>query len=102
MPRGKGTQPPDALKPSQYPAWFAEWSEAQESDEGAVKWLREYEGDDLKSLLCGILSSGGAMFITRTRDGGALSFTVMFGDAKKKWYITSAEELDVLVSRVAT
>lgn len=101
MPRGKGTHPPDSIGPAEYPAWFAAWSEAQENGNGALMWLQDYEADDIKQLILSVLSSGGALFVGLTRDGGALRLTVMFGDKKKSAYAANADELDIIIQRMS-
>jgi hypothetical protein len=100
MPRGKSIITDEALDPNKYPQWFADYADSQEKQRGALQWLEDYEPDDVKQLVISVLKDGGAMFLALTRDGGALSITVMFGDAKKRMYAASGEELDIILARM--
>lgn len=101
MPRKRATHPPDHLSPDEIPAWFAEFSDVQDSEEGVLTWLRDYDPESLRHLLVSVLDGGGALFVSLTRDKGALGLTIMFGDTKKRIYVVTSAELDIMVQRMS-
>jgi hypothetical protein len=56
--------------------------------------------DDLANAIGLILTSGCALLLSPTSDGGALSVCVYVGDQKHKGYATSAEEFAELLMDV--
>lgn len=102
MPRGRGTRKPDEISVTEYPSWFKDFAEGQNTESGVMQWLRDYNSDDFKELILSVLADGGAMFISQTRDGGAVGFTVMFGDMKKRLYAANPDELDIIIQKVTS
>jgi hypothetical protein len=56
--------------------------------------------DDLATAIGAVVSSGCALLLSPTSDGGALSVVVYVGDQKHKGYATSAEEFAELLMDV--
>lgn len=47
-----------------------------------------------------LTTNGGGVILGSTRDGGALSLTVLYGDDKEKYYITPADDLNRVLKEV--
>jgi hypothetical protein len=56
------------------------------TDEGARNW----------GLLCEVVDAGIGVLIGRTRDGGAVSMTVLDGDERFRSYGSTDEEVDAM------
>lgn len=101
MPRPKSRGKPENVSVSEYPAWFADFAAAEELNEGVMRWLADYPAENVKQLIAAVLEEGGAIFISKTRDGGALGITIMFGEEKKRLYAANPLELDIIVQKVS-
>ena len=50
--------------------------------------------------IASVVKDGGALIFGTTRDGGALSITVLYGDDKEKYYITPSDDLNLKLKEI--
>lgn len=55
---------------------------------------------ELGEVLDGLLETGDAVIIGRTRDGGALCFTILSGSEREKLYAGTTVELEALLDAI--
>jgi hypothetical protein len=73
---------------------------ASSASHKAVATWEEADPDTVWRTICEVTEAGDALTFSRTRDGGAVTLTVLSGDQRVRQYATGAEEIAELLQLV--
>lgn len=66
---------------------------------GAVSWA-DVDAEQIRSAINAVASAGAAILFSTSSDGGVLSLLVMDGDQKPRFYPKTAEQAEIILSKV--